>query len=537
LFICGYINLLCGDHRAARLEIEKSFAFCGDPRVGTNNRLSLIFLHLFELSLHGNLTAFLRNRDLVLTSFDQTLVRQTVAAPYLSLWSAIIMVADGQVATAYDLLEQGLQVTQTATNAHMVSQYLLWRGFIQALLGNELAALDDVEKSKRLRERAGGPFHTACQMAIGGATLALLNRHDEAAESLSKAREQSNHISSMSITVCCLAYQALIALARDNQEDSAEHLCSWLSTMNRHGYRCFWGWEPVTMTRLLRAAVRMGIEPTTAKRLARQRLGAALDTNGDLIPLLSINMLGTFSLASGDRILFGPQDLTFHQRELFGLLIANPGQRISQELVQLSFWPDSPPNKARKSFDTLMTRLRKTLSLKLPVPVKNYIGVEKGFVHLSRVSIDAITFLQFARRGLRRAKQGQWWQAGNLFAKALSQWTVLRPIDSFTGDQALAFSDEIVTVLRTISLTWSSKLVALNRPDEAIDILDMTNKILPVDEDFVLLRYQLFLKQHQPLKARDIVATYHQELIQLGWSPEEAEELVISLTSRAIRTL
>jgi LuxR family transcriptional regulator, maltose regulon positive regulatory protein len=534
-FICGYINLLCGERRAARLEIEKSFALCRDPLVGTNNRLSLIFLHLFELSLHGDLAAFLRTRDLVLTSFDQTLVGQTVAAPYLSLWSAIIRIADGQIAAAHDLLEQGLQVTQTVTNAHMLSQFFQWRGFTQALLGNEMAALDDLEESKRLREMAGGPFHTACYMAISGATLALLNRYDEAAESLKEARDLSNRIPSMGITLCCLAYQALIALATDNQEDSAEHLSSWLTSMNRHGYRCFWGWEPVTMSRLLRAAVRMGIEPTTARRLARHRLEAAVDDNGDLIPLLSINMLGAFSLASEDRTLFGPQDLTFHQRELFGLIIATPGQRISQELIQLSFWPDSPPDKARKSFDTLMTRLRKTLSQKLPAPVQNYIGVEKGFVHLNRVSIDAVNFLQCARHGLKRAKQGQWWQAGNLFAKALSQWAAFRPIDSFTSDQALGFSEEVVTVLRTVTLVWSSKLVALNRAEEALDILDQTNKILPIDEDFVLLRYQLFLQQHQPLKARDILTTYHQELVQLGWSPEEAEELVISLTGRAAR--
>jgi len=287
------------------------------------------------------------------------------------------------------------------------------------------------------------------------------------------------------------------------------------------------------MTSLLRYALRMGIEPVAAMRLVRRRLASTIDDAGELIPLLSISVLGSFSLTCDDRTRVDLQDLTNHQRELFGLLIASPGQHISQEQVQLSFWPDSPPDKARKSFDTLMTRLRRTLSHKLSVPVKNYIRVEKGSVHLSRVSIDAIHFLQFAKRGLKLAKQGYWWQAGNLFTKALAQWTAYRPIDFFTSEHMLMFGDELTTTLRSLCLTWSHHLITQNRAEEAIHVLEMTRTILPADEDSILLRYQLYLKVQQPLTARQIVAAYYHELLQIGWSPEEAEELVFSLTSRA----
>ncbi|MCB2217517.1 hypothetical protein [Desulfofustis glycolicus] len=531
-FVSGYIELLCGDRRAAHLEIEKSFSLSSDPAVGTNNRLSLIFLHLFELSQHGDLSAFLRTRDMVETDFDRVIVHQTVMAPYLTLWSAIIMIANGRITDAHELLDNGLQDGQTVANSHMASQFLQWRAFIQALLGDETAALDDLKEAQQQRQIAGGVFHTAYQLAIAGATLALLQRYDEATQALSMAEHLGNSMPAVGVTICCRAYQALIALATGNHTDCATYLASWLATMNRRGYSCFWGWEPTTMARLLRAALQMGVEPVTARRLARRRLTSAIDDAGDLIPILSIHILGSFSLTCNGRIQVGPQDLTNHQRELFGLIIASPGQRISQEQIQLTFWPDSPPDKARKSFDTLMTRLRKTLSQKLSIPVKNYIGVEKGYVHLTRIAIDASQFLQLARRGLKRAKRGYWWQAGNLFTKALAQWTSFRPIDFFASEQTIIFGDELISTLRSICLSWSHNLITHNRAEEAIDLLEMTKNLLPVDEELMLLRYQLFLTTRQPLRAREITSTYYNELLQLGWSPEEAEELVFSLTSR-----
>jgi ATP/maltotriose-dependent transcriptional regulator MalT len=531
-FISGYIELLCGDRRAARLEIEKSFSLCSDPAVGTNNRLSLIFLHLFELSQHGDLSAFLRTRDMIETDFDRVIVHQTMMAPYITLWSAIVMIANGRITVAHELLDNGLQDGQTIANSHMAGQFLQWRAFIQALLGDETAALDDLKEAQRQREIAGGAFHSVYQLAIGGATLALLKRYDEAAQALSMAEHLGSSMPAVGVTVCCRAYQALIALATGNRADSATYLASWLTTMNCHGYSCFWGWEPTTMARLLRAALQTGIEPVTARRLARRRLASAIDDAGELIPILSIHILGSFSLTCNERLLVGPHDLTNRQRELFELIIASPGQRISQEQVQLAFWPDSPPDKARKSFDTLMTRLRKTLSQKLPVPVKNYIGVEKGYVHLTRVAIDADHFLQLARRGLKRAKQGYWWQAGNLFTKALAQWTSFRPIDFFASEQTIIFGDELISTLRSVCLTWSHNLIVHNRAEEAIDLLETTKNILPIDEELMFLRYQLFLTTRQPLRAREITSTYYHELLQLGWSPEEAEELVFSLTNR-----
>lgn len=534
-FILGYIGLLCGDSRMVRREIEKSYALAGDPLVGTSNRLSLHLMQLFELSMHGDFPAFFQHRDLVRKSLDQNVVRQTIAGPYLSLWSAIASIANGRLAEAHDQLGRGMQITSTATNGHLTSQFLQWRALVEALLGNEAAALADLDQSARLRTAAGGPFHTACHHAVKGASLTILSRYAEAEQALTIAQQVADSIPAAPITACCLAYQTLIDIARGNRPKAARHLTAWFAVLNRHGYSFFWGWEPNSMTRLLCTAVEMNIEAAGARRLARQRLGLSIDATGKAFPLLEISILGTFSLGSSGRAVFGPQDLSCHQRELFGLLVASPGQRLSQEQVQLSFWPDSPPDKARKSFDTLMTRLRKALSKKLSVPAKYYLNVEKGYVQLLHVSIDAIHFLRYANHGLKLAKQGLWWQAGNSFTKALSFWNAFRPIDSFASDQAVAFGDDMIDVMRRLCLTWSSKLIEINRAEEALDLLKKTERILPVDEDSVSLRYHLFLKKHQLLKANEVLLSYRQELRNLGCNDEEAEEMLTSLTAKSVR--
>ncbi len=149
------------------------------------------------------------------------------------------------------------------------------------------------------------------------------------------------------------------------------------------------------------------------------------------------------------------------------------------------------------------------------------------------ISIDAVQFLHAAARALKFGKQGLWWQAGNSFASALSCWDKFILTEYFLSDQALDFSDEIRDTLRAICLTWSNRLIELNRPEEALLMLENTERLLSADEDYILLRYQLYQQKHNPLKARDILKTYRQELLRLGYSEDEADEAVIFLIDSA----
>lgn len=527
-FILGYIGLLSGDGRRARMEIEKSYTLVSDPLVGMSNRLTLHVMQLCELSMYGRFQAFLYHKDLVLEGVDREVVRQTVAAPYLYVWSAIGLISAGKFNDALDLIEQGMFVSKTASSEHMTSQLLQWRGFIHALHGKRQNAIDDIELATEMRTRAGGPFFTGYHLAVKGAVLAFLDQLEKARNCLEEAMTIAEQIPSPYIQACAMSYLCYIDLKSGCEAEAKSRLRTLLELMIDSGYDFFWGWEPASMLLLLSHAVKHNIEPDFAKQLARQRLLQSLDKDGKPLPMLVIKVLGTFSISLGDEELFSLKDFSTHQRELFGLLISAPDFRISQDQVQFALWKDSPPDKASKTFYTLLSRLRKVLAEKIDDPTR-YICVEKSYVQLKNTTVDAANFLELARLGASLGRRELWWQAGNAFYSALSFWDKFTDNDYFQGDQATDYTDEILHALRSVCLTWAGTLADFNRSGEALALLEKTDKLLLSDEDRVALQHKLYMEKKNPIKAQNLLAKYRQELLRLGYSEEEAEELKGSL--------
>ncbi|BDD88079.1 hypothetical protein [Desulfofustis limnaeus] len=533
-FALSCIALLSGNHRTVSSEIEKAFPFSCNASIGFGIRMALQIVQLTELSITGQDAALAYHRQDHLARSEIGGWRQDIMTAYLELYSAISLIGRGQHEPACARLNRGLHLAAVNNSNHLTSLFLQYRALAEALLGNRANALNDLHAAETAREKAGGPFFQSCQQIIGGATLALLGRYQEAVEKLLPTRTAEGGEATARTAACGLGYLAFIEHHLNHPTPMRTYLEEWLAEVSRSGYRCFWGFLPEVTGSLIDLAQEMKVEPVTAAHLAR-RLNRCHTATEGTIPLLDIKILGTCSLAVGAAHSCDLQDLTTHQRELFGQLISTPQQKISQEQVQLIFWPDSPPDKARKSFDTLMTRLRKTMSERLSIPARNYITVEKGYVRLINATIDAQQFLRKARHGLKQAEHDLWWQAGTLFAAALSYWTEFRPLQVFASDQAQSFQDELVAVLRSICLVWSQKLIALERDQEALNLLERTRRILLTDEDTVSLRYRLFLKLNNPLQAREVLQTYYRELVQIGWSEQEAEDLAATVAARPIR--
>ena len=529
-FILGYIGLLSGNGRVARNETEKSFALAHNPMVGMSNRLTLHIMQLCQLSMYGDINGFMQHKEMIQAGVDQKVVRQTVAAPYLYVWSSIAMIGAGKPEEAVDIIEHGMLVSKTAAIDHMTSQFLQWRAFAHAVIGNNKQVQKDLELSTSLRKEAGGPFYTAYHYSISGAAMTLTGNTKKGRELLNKGLETGKEIGSDYIKACCLAYLCISDIIEKKDSTVPTSLNRWLSLMKSCKYSYFWGWEPTSMLRLLSAAVTLDIEADFACQLARQRFAKTILPDGTIIPLLAINCLGEFSIGTATEKMIGPQDLNTNQRELIGLLISSPNHRISQEHVQLNFWPDSAPEKARKSFDTLMSRLRSVLKTKLPFSHKHYITVEKGYVQLTNITIDAAVFMDLAEEGRKLSKQGAWWQAGNIFTSALTSWKHFLPTETFISDQTVTFYDDVQITLKSVCLTWCGMLSEHNRLGEALAILERTEKLLALDEDCVALRYRLYVNNHNPRKAREILQHYREELLRLEYTTEEADDIVASIT-------
>lgn len=525
-FIQGYIELLSGNRAKFLREAEICFTLFNDPLVGESNRLTMRVMNLCYLSMIGDHINFNTRQLALQKSIDSTVVDQTVAAPYMFVWASSNLFSIGQHQRAMELLEKGLGVSSTATINHMQSQLLQWQAFGYALTGLANKAVTTIKKSGRLRKQAGGPFYEAFHNIIAGAVYTRVKEYDEAQLFLERALSVSQNIPSTYLTIAGLFNLSYLKYMSDGPESALDSLEAGLSLMKINGYDYFWSWEPKMMSKLLSCAVERDIEKSFAKTLSRNRLNLNFSDEGEELPLLKFTLLDNFEISYAGKIIFRTKDLTPFQRELLGLLITAKGQRIPQEKIQLELWPESSPENARKSFDTLLARLRKLISPHLPIPVKEYLFLQKGILCLTNYKIDAMEFIEIARTGLSHSKNSDWMQAHNAFLTALSLWKGAMPEDTFRSEQVLSYNDRMLDLLTEVGATWAENLAQSGRLEEAITILEQVLSINFLEERLTVLLYKLHLRNNNPLKAKEILTRYRTALIKAEYEPEEADSFI-----------
>lgn len=532
-FIKGYIELLSGNRAKFLREAEYCFSLFNDPLVGESNRLTMRVINLCYLSMAGDHKSFQTQQLALQKAVAKTVVEQTVAAPYLYVWGSSAYFSIGQPGQGLGLLEKGLGVTSTARTDHMHSQLLQWQAFGLSLTGKAEKAEITIREAIAKRDKAGGPFYMAFNHILAAAVYTRTKNYKQAFEHAEKGLGIAGDIPSTYLTIAGLLTRSYAHFAGESPEAALEDLEAGLSLMKINGYDHFWGWEPTMMTKLLGLAVERDIEKYFAMSLAGKRLQINFSEAGQPIPLLTFILLDSFQIKINNNTIFEAKDLTPFQRELLGLLITSKGQRIPQEKIQLTLWPDSSPENARKSFDTLLTRLRKLISPHLPVPVKNYLYIQKGILCLTNYRIDALDFIEAARIGLAHCKNEDWWQAQNAFRNGLSLWQGGMPEDIFQNEQALEFNDEINNLLIDIATTRANNLPTSVHTDEAIQFIEKILQTNPLEEDLTALLYAFYEQQNSPLKARSTLDRYKAALTRAEYTEDEVEDFTAAIIQQA----
>jgi LuxR family maltose regulon positive regulatory protein len=534
-FIQGYIELLSGNRAKYLREAEVCFSLFNDPLVCESNRLSLRVITLCYLSMIGDHQNFHIQQLALQKSIDQTVVDQTVAAPYLYVWGSSNLFSHGQPQQALQLLDKGLDTISTAAIDHMHSQLLQWKAFGLALTGYADEAEKRISEAALLREKAGGPFYTAFHNILAGAVYTRVKKFEKASICLERGLAISQTISSTYLTICALFNLSYFKYESESPETALNNLETGLSLMKINGYNHFWSWEPAMMTKLLSMAVKRDIEKSFAQNLAKDRLHLNFRDDGKPISLLKFKLMDSFELSMSGKVLLQSKGLTPFQRELLGLLITAKGQRIPQEKIQLELWPESSPENARKSFDTLLTRLRKLIAPHLPIPVKNYLYLQKGILCLANYEIDTLQFLEAARTGLSHSKNSDWLQAHNAFQTAISLWKGAMPEDTFRSEQVATFNDMLANLMVEIGSTWSKKLAEAGKLEEAITVLEKILSINSLEEELTVLLYKFHCQNNNHLKAREILERYRRALLKADYTKEEVtlfiDEIIKTINS------
>ena len=531
-FVCSYIESLTGNERGCLQEIEFAYPLLYDPLVGMSNQLTMRVLHLNYLSKHGDFINYDHQQQLLRKNIDNQVVKQTVAAPSLFVWHCAGMVAEGKIDQAEELLQRGMKISATAQTPHMHSQLLQWQGYIQALLGNETEALAAIAEADELRQLAGGPFYSTFCEIIQGSVMTRTGSYEQAEELLTTALRKARRLPSDYMAAIALFQRAWLYNQTEKEQEMRDDLRTGLEYMERNGYQYFWSWEPRFMQELLTIAVQNDIVPDFALLLARQRHSIFITPAGSILPMLKISVLGPFSIRVNGEAIITAEDLTPAQRSLMALILSAKDQRVSQEKIQLTLWPDSPPEKSRAKLDTLLMRLRKVLDKALPCPVTNYLSMQKGILCLNNCRIDGVEFSCLAREGMNQARTDHLWQAGNAFYKAFRLWETVPACESdIFVDETAEFHNQLLLLLARIGYDYGRILAQSDYTDEAIEIVTMALQSNPMDDHLITLLYGLYIQSGQMLKAKETLIHYRQALRNQEYSQEEIDDLLFQVAS------
>lgn len=525
-FNLSYVLLMSGDFERSSQEAEKCYTLVNDPLIAFTNRALFRVMHLCFLSMTGDCRNFSSQQQSFQEILDQEVLGGTLAPPYLFVWGCICFISDGEIEKAQEFLNRGIDISVTARTEHIQSQFLQWQAFIHSIKGDKDQARLAINESIRLRTIAGGPFFQTFQLILTGAIYTRTGDAQLAATTLNNGISLAESLPSPYLNACGLLHRSYLRLLFFDRNSALQDLHNGLLLMKKHGYEYFWSWEPVMMTKLLSESYAAGIEKEFVATLARKRLKTAFAHNGSAIPLLQITLLDSFSISNGKNLIFNIEDFTATQREIIGLLLTTKDQKIDQEKAQLHFWPDSPPEKAKRNFDAMVGRLKKKFSEHLPIPVQNYILLNKGFLCLHNTETDIIQFMDACDAALAHSRKNEWWQAGNYFHLALSLWKGNLPSNIFINEHTSSLEIVLLNTFTEICLTWATNLSKTNRTNEAIQIIEKLLQSNALEENAVIMLCNFYIRNSMPLKVKKVIGRYKDALVEIDYTEEQIEEII-----------
>lgn len=228
---------------------------------------------------------------------------------------------------------------------------------------------------------------------------------------------------------------------------------------------------------------------------------------------LMVKTLGRCELRIADRRLSWTEEFSPAQRQLMSMLVGSSSGKVSQEEVQLSLWPDSSSARARSSFDSLLSRVRRTLDQALaPLDSKKYLVVKRGYLCLEHSRIDAHEFRRLVRKGSQQVAAGELWPAEITFSSAFSLWRGTFVPGDFGSEAAIVFQDELEQLYLDTSQTFARLLAENERYQEAAKLLRDALRYEPTNDGIVRLLYTLCLAQESPGQASQVLKQYSDAL-------------------------
>ncbi|MFK5927278.1 MAG: response regulator, partial [Desulfuromusa sp.] len=398
-----------GRYLVARTVLEQGLSLSlewGD--LVSNSLLQVVACSLLHAS--GQLDGLQQQWKILSDSCGRDIQKNTGISALLGYYTASLLLARGEQQRALETIEVALLDGQAINNIQMRNRLLQLRGWVKALSGQVPAALADLEAGLRSRKQAGGAFYQIENLLIAGATCFALQRYDQAAEYLIEALTESNQHKEERYRTGLHAWLAVVQKNRGDSVAAAEQTQHFFELLKRHRAPFFWGMAPDLFNELL-PLITQKQQRILLRPLLEGHFLSALDEDHRQVPLLKVTCLGKFQLQI-ERETFDLSQVGQASRKIFALLVVAPDHRLSLELMMGLLWPESSPRKARNSFDTAHSRLRKALEECFGKIIRrDYLILEKGMLSLRHVQIDSSLFAETLGVVRYHLQREHFWQA------------------------------------------------------------------------------------------------------------------------------
>jgi len=319
-------------------------------------------------------------------------------------------------------------------------------------------------------------------------------------------------------------------LHQDRRDEAEAAYGRFAEVVRDHGFCHCPDWVNAAVRPLFERAAADGWEPDLTRRFLEEKWDETL-VGKRILPRLHLRLLGGFELHIQGRKIAGAEDLTPQQREFLALLATQDGFALSQAEVQRLFWEGVEPEKARASFDTTLSRLRRTLKKLLPDGnVADYLQLRNGILRLKACVVDAAEFEAAADHGLECAGADRPWEAG---------FTLERAVECYGGAYASAV-DSLYQVLDRRALLeekYVRCVLALatirqsaGQTGEAMDLLRRALGLCPEDEALYRALYSLYCERGMQRQAAELLQRCRRALAAAGHSDEEIDQIILNVS-------
>jgi DNA-binding SARP family transcriptional activator len=309
-----------------------------------------------------------------------------------------------------------------------------------------------------------------------------------------------------------------------------EHIQKLCDLMRRQQTGFFFALSPELLSRLVPLAALKAECPEMLSQMVQRWLNCGVAEQGRLVPLADLQTFGAYKFCLNDNCC-DLSEVGQSSRLLLALLAVSPNNSMSSELLMSTLWPDSPPSKARNSFDTALSRLRRALESYFGKQIReDYLQLEKGMLLLRNLRIDRNEFLSEMARAQRHLQRQNLWQAELALWKAEQIWQG-EFLTGFELDAELPYRQDELNQLRLEQLTGLAELLR-RRGDfsEAVRLLQLGLQLEPTHDGLIQQLLDLYYQLGDQRAAKQLLEGYRGVLEKEDYDVEEIDELITALS-------